>query len=170
MSDVLYALTINGARAFTEQADPVIHPATEQTICSVPRATREHLDAAVNAAREAFRGWSRRPLAERQAAVSKLGELIEQNNEAFIRERVSRTTHSASHGCGMTHVVPAGAHCQRFLFQSGRVLAVLLFTLMHADALGPAMIAGATSIFPGASILMRACGVGVASMTGGTGW
>jgi acyl-CoA reductase-like NAD-dependent aldehyde dehydrogenase len=48
-------------------------------------AGRTELNAAVAAAQAAFPAWRDRPLAERQLMVSKLGDLIEQNQEAFIK-------------------------------------------------------------------------------------
>lgn len=85
MNEVPYAMTIGGKRVFTDATDLAINPATEKTICHFPVATREHLDAAVSAAQDAFKLWSQRPLRERQALVSRLGDLVEEHQEAFIR-------------------------------------------------------------------------------------
>jgi acyl-CoA reductase-like NAD-dependent aldehyde dehydrogenase len=84
MSKIPYAMTIDGQRVFTSTTGTAINPATEQAICDYPLGTREHLDAAVNAARRAFPVWSGTPLALRQQMVSRLGDLIEENQEAFI--------------------------------------------------------------------------------------
>ena len=85
MRQTPYALTINGQRAFSAETAQAINPATEQPICDFPLATREQLEAAVAAAKQAFPAWSDTALIERQQMVSKLGDLIEQNYEAFIK-------------------------------------------------------------------------------------
>jgi acyl-CoA reductase-like NAD-dependent aldehyde dehydrogenase len=85
MNKVPYAMTIAGERVFTEVTNAVINPATETAICYVPMATRVHLDAAVSSAQDAFKQWRLRPLQERQALVSRLGDLVEEHREAFIR-------------------------------------------------------------------------------------
>lgn len=85
MNEIPYAMTIGGKRVFTESTDAAINPATEKPICHFPLATRAHLDQAVEAARSAFPAWRDRPLGERQALVTQLGDLVEQNKEAFIR-------------------------------------------------------------------------------------
>ncbi|WP_449043183.1 aldehyde dehydrogenase [Paracoccus versutus] len=53
----------------------VISPFTEDALGSVPDGTREDMDRAIAAAREAFDHgpWPRMPLAERKAAVARLG-------------------------------------------------------------------------------------------------
>lgn len=85
MKEMPYAMTIGGKRVFTDASDAAINPATEKPICNFPLATRAHLDEAVEAARVAFPQWRDRPLAERQALVTRLGDLVEENKEAFIR-------------------------------------------------------------------------------------
>ncbi len=84
MSNVRYAMTVNGKSMLSDEQQKAVNPATEETICSFPLASPEHLDAAVSAARAAFPAWRDRPINERQALVSKLGDLIEQNYEAFV--------------------------------------------------------------------------------------
>lgn len=80
-----YALTIDGQRVFATETAQAINPATEQPICDFPLASREQLEQAVSAAQRAFLTWSETPLAERQLMVSKLGDLIEQHQEEFVR-------------------------------------------------------------------------------------
>jgi acyl-CoA reductase-like NAD-dependent aldehyde dehydrogenase len=85
MNEMPYAMTIAGKRVFTDARDAAINPATEKPICNFPLATRAHLDQAVASAQKAFPAWRDRPLAERQALVTKLGNLVADNQEAFIR-------------------------------------------------------------------------------------
>lgn len=80
-----YAMTIGGQRVFSDAIDAAINPATEQVICQFPLATREQLDQAVTAAQQAFISWRDRPIEERQALVSRLGDVLEENQEAFIQ-------------------------------------------------------------------------------------
>lgn len=80
-----YALTIDGQRVFSADMAQAINPATEQPICTFPLASREQLESAVSAARKAFTSWSTTKVIERQQMVSKLGDVIERNQEAFIQ-------------------------------------------------------------------------------------
>lgn len=84
MKNTPYSLTIDGKRVYCAETAPALNPATEQPICDVPLASREHLEQAVAAARAALPGWANSAIAERQFRVSRLGDLIEQNQEAFI--------------------------------------------------------------------------------------
>lgn len=80
-----YAMTIDGDRVFSESVEAAINPANETIICRYPMASRAHLDRAVAAAKKAFPAWRDRPLSDRQRMVSALGDLIEQNKEAFLQ-------------------------------------------------------------------------------------
>lgn len=84
MKSTQYAFTINGIRVFGDETAIAINPATELPICEFPLASKNHLDQAVAAAQQAFIGWSATSLSEREAMVGKLGDVIEQNFEAFI--------------------------------------------------------------------------------------
>ncbi|MCC6917978.1 MAG: aldehyde dehydrogenase family protein [Alphaproteobacteria bacterium] len=78
-------MSINGRAEGAERQFEAINPATEEAIARVPDASRGQLDAAVAAARAAFPAWAARPIAERQALVSKLGDLIDAHAGAFKR-------------------------------------------------------------------------------------
>ncbi|MGB8418909.1 aldehyde dehydrogenase family protein [Paraburkholderia sp.] len=79
-----YQMTINGGLTTSDTKIEVYNPATKSVIASVPDATKEQLDAAVIAARNAFPEWSRTPLAQRQADLIKIAEAIEENAEELI--------------------------------------------------------------------------------------
>ena len=79
-----YVLTINGAAELSDRTFPAYNPATKAVIAEVPSASEAQLDAAVDAARDAFRSWSGTPLAERQAVVSAIGDRLEQHAEEFM--------------------------------------------------------------------------------------
>lgn len=80
-----YTLTINGQAAVGPRRYPVVNPATEEVFAEAPDASRAQLDEAVAAARKAFEGWSRTPVAERQRLVSAIGERLQAHAEDFMR-------------------------------------------------------------------------------------
>src|ERR1700752_2123162 len=84
MHDIPYAMTINGKRVLSEATASAINPATEEAICRYPLATQAQLDEAVAAAKLAFPAWRDSATAQRQQMVSKLGDLIEAHQQAFI--------------------------------------------------------------------------------------
>jgi len=63
----------------------VINPATAQEEFDCPRASMAQLDRAVAAAKAAFPGWSRTPIAERKAALLKIADIIEANATELAR-------------------------------------------------------------------------------------
>jgi acyl-CoA reductase-like NAD-dependent aldehyde dehydrogenase len=85
MSNVPFAMTIDGKRVHAAETGQAINPATEGLICEFPMASREQLEAAIAAAKRAFAAWSGTPVTERQQMVSRLGDLIEQHQEDFIK-------------------------------------------------------------------------------------
>ncbi|WP_310227365.1 aldehyde dehydrogenase family protein [Sphingobium xenophagum] len=85
MFERTYTMTIDGQPAVGTSTFDAIDPATEEVIASVPEASREQLDEAVAAAKQAFPAWSARPVAERQALVAKIGDVIEAHAEDFMR-------------------------------------------------------------------------------------
>ena len=76
-----YVNIINGRPIAAEHTAPVFNPATGEVIAQVPVASREQLDEAVAAARAAFPAWSARPVEERQAIVSAIGDRLEGHAE-----------------------------------------------------------------------------------------
>jgi malonate-semialdehyde dehydrogenase (acetylating)/methylmalonate-semialdehyde dehydrogenase len=63
----------------------VVNPATGKTIATVPISTKEEIDAAVEAAKEAFPEWRRTPPLARARCLFRLKELMEQNFEELSR-------------------------------------------------------------------------------------
>lgn len=75
-----------GGRTVTDAAEQldVLDPATGNLLCRVPRGTRETVDAAVRAAREAFEGpWRRTAPGERSRLMWRLADLLEERAELF---------------------------------------------------------------------------------------
>lgn len=83
--DTDYTMTINGEAATSAETLEAFNPATEEVIAIVPDASRDQLEAAIDAASAAFPAWSARPVAERQAYVAKIGEVLEANAEELMR-------------------------------------------------------------------------------------
>ena len=80
-----YTMTIDGRPETAGTTFEAFNPATGEVVAHAPEATRAQLDAAVAAAKRAFPAWSATPLAERQAAVARIGEAITAHAEAFMR-------------------------------------------------------------------------------------
>jgi len=80
-----YAMTIDGKAVVSPATIPVINPATGETFAQAPDCTREQLDAAVASAKAAFKTWRNVPIAERQALVHKVGDVLLANAEALAR-------------------------------------------------------------------------------------
>ncbi len=83
--DHTYSMTINGKSVDATHSFDAYNPATEDVIAAVPDASRDQLNAAVAAAKAAFPNWSTRPIAERQALVAKIGDVIETHAEELMR-------------------------------------------------------------------------------------
>jgi betaine-aldehyde dehydrogenase len=84
-----YKLYINGVWVDSEDGSyiDVINPATEEKITEVARASQNQVDAAVDAARDAFdKGpWSRMTPAERSNLLLKLAERIENKLQEYAK-------------------------------------------------------------------------------------
>jgi malonate-semialdehyde dehydrogenase (acetylating)/methylmalonate-semialdehyde dehydrogenase len=63
----------------------VVNPATGKTIARVPISTKEEMDAAVEAAKEAFPDWRRTTPLARSRRLFRLKELLEENFEELSR-------------------------------------------------------------------------------------
>ena len=80
-----YSLIIDGQKICTEDSFPVINPATEEVIARCPKASTEHVDLAVAAARRAFPAWSATPDRERVAALHAIADALEANGEELSK-------------------------------------------------------------------------------------
>ena len=70
---------INGKQVESKQVFETLNPATNEVLAEVARGGEAEVNAAVQAAKEAFPGWAGKPAAERAKLMRKLGELITQN-------------------------------------------------------------------------------------------
>ena len=81
----IYSMLINGEKVTTEQQLPVINPATEEVLAYVPVATKEHLNSAVEAARNALPSWSAKSLEERSQLINNFADKISQKKEELAQ-------------------------------------------------------------------------------------
>jgi len=80
-----YAMTIDGKAVAGSATIEVFNPATGEAFASAPDCTAAELDAAVDAARRAFKTWRKTPIEERQALVRKAGETLLAHHEELAR-------------------------------------------------------------------------------------
>lgn len=71
-----YVMTIDGRAVPAETTIDVINPSTGEPFATAPDCSKAQLDAAVAAAKRAFKSWRDTPIAERQAMVAKAGDLL----------------------------------------------------------------------------------------------
>ena len=83
-----YALLIDGQLHPGKQDDEVLDPATEQVVGYAARASQAQVDAAVNAAHNAFTGWAANPQARRTALA--LAASVLRENSQSLAELISR--------------------------------------------------------------------------------
>ncbi|BAU74716.1 CoA-acylating methylmalonate-semialdehyde dehydrogenase [Metapseudomonas furukawaii] len=74
-------LLINGefVESKTQQWRDVVNPATQEVLARVPFATQDEMNAAVAAAREAFKTWRKTPIGARARIFLKYQQLIREN-------------------------------------------------------------------------------------------
>jgi aminobutyraldehyde dehydrogenase len=98
----------------------ILNPATGETIATVNEASKAQVDAAVEAAADAFPAWSRTTPAERSLMLLKLADRIEAEAEAFAQLE--------SRNCGkpprraLEDELPPIVDCYRFFAGAARCL------------------------------------------------
>lgn len=118
-----------------EPGERVVNPRTEDLVVEGPEASIAQIDAAVQAAAQAFEGWSTTVPAERSAALLKLADAVEREAEAFAALEALN--------CGKPRIrvlndeIPAIVDCFRFFAGAART--------MHGPAAGE-YLAGHTSM------------------------
>ena len=80
-----YSMTIDGRAVGASASFQTYNPATEAVIATAPDASRAQLDAAVASAKAAYPAWSAHPIAERQALVAKIGDVLQAHFEDLSR-------------------------------------------------------------------------------------
>ena len=76
-----FSLTINGEAVAGGDNFDVSNPATGDAFATAPNATSDQIDAAVSAARKAFRSWSVTPWSERRDALFAFAARIDANRD-----------------------------------------------------------------------------------------
>src|SRR4051794_23353082 len=94
-----YGLIIGGEKVATKETMEIRDPATGEVVGECPVATREDLDRAVAAAREAYKGWSQSSDDERKAAVNRVADAIHANMEE-LAELLTREQGKPLNGMG----------------------------------------------------------------------
>jgi acyl-CoA reductase-like NAD-dependent aldehyde dehydrogenase len=94
-----FTLTIDGKPASTTTTFNVVNPADETVVAACPQGTTQLIDAAVAAARRAFRTWSAVPDAERVAKLNAVADLIEKHHKE-LAELVTREQGKTQSGPG----------------------------------------------------------------------
>jgi succinate-semialdehyde dehydrogenase / glutarate-semialdehyde dehydrogenase len=76
-------ILINGEQTSAKSGEemPIVNPATEEEFETVPKAGQEDVDAAVAAAKEAFKEWSKKDPDDRAAAMRAAISKIEENGK-----------------------------------------------------------------------------------------
>lgn len=80
-----YHNIIDGKLSSTSETRHGTNPATGKPLAEVPVSTQQDVDAAVAAARKAFKTWSKVPYAERQQACKNFADELEKHTEAFAK-------------------------------------------------------------------------------------
>lgn len=82
---------IDGGKRSSSASHKVTDPRTEEPLWDVPIATPADLEEAIAAANKAFKTWSKSTIPERQEALAKMSEVIE-NHAAELSELARRET------------------------------------------------------------------------------
>lgn len=79
-----YALTIDGELIRPNETLEVLNPATNQILAFAPKGSPEHMEAAIAAARRAFKPWSMKSWAERSRYVGAYADALEAHKDELI--------------------------------------------------------------------------------------
>ena len=76
---------INGTLLTTKTSRHGINPSNLSALPDVPVASEQDLDAAVTAARAAFKTWSKVPWEERKKALLAFNDALEEEKDGFVK-------------------------------------------------------------------------------------
>ena len=103
------------------ETQPITNPATGEMIAEVPTATAEDVNRAVAAARQAFEGtWRDSTPSERQRALLKVADLIEEHGEEF--GRIESENVGKVYSLTMSEEIPVIADNVRFFAGGARTM------------------------------------------------
>jgi acyl-CoA reductase-like NAD-dependent aldehyde dehydrogenase len=80
-----FKLLIGGKLVDGDDTMDVVNPATEEVLAKCPRASLKQLNEAVAAAKAAFPGWAKTPMADRKKALNAIADVIEKNADELAR-------------------------------------------------------------------------------------
>lgn len=80
-----YKMLIGGERVGSETSLDVINPATGKVLAHVPDCSREQLDQAVRAARQAFPAWKSMPIEQRADKLREAAAVLVENKDELKR-------------------------------------------------------------------------------------
>jgi len=80
-----YRMLVNGTLVESGDLIEVINPATGKVFATAPDCDDTTLEAAISAARRAFKTWKQVTVAERQAALRKAADILAENSEQLAR-------------------------------------------------------------------------------------
>lgn len=80
-----YFNVIDGKLSSTSETRHGINPATGKPLPEVPVSTQQDVDAAVDAAKKAFKTWSKVPYSERQQACRDFADALEKHADDFAK-------------------------------------------------------------------------------------
>ncbi len=112
---------VGGSWITTEEKRPVTNPADESTIAEVPEAGAEHAGQALEAAREAQRGWARKTGPERGAVLRAIAEGIRSRTEELARLVVAEQGKTITEARGEVGDAAAGFFDYYATFERGQV-------------------------------------------------
>ncbi|WP_026941047.1 aldehyde dehydrogenase family protein [Hellea balneolensis] len=78
-------MLINGELVGSDSKINVLNPATEEVFAAVPKGTKDDINNAVSAAKNAFPAWAARPESERQGMVNQMADVIASNADMLAR-------------------------------------------------------------------------------------
>lgn len=87
---------INGQRVASQQYFESVNPATQGVLAEVAAGGEAEVNAAVQAAKDAFPAWASKPATERAKLIRKLGELITQHVPEIARTETDDTGQTIS--------------------------------------------------------------------------
>ena len=108
------------ADARSDETTDIVNPATGAVVATAPVSSADDVDAAYTAAEKAFTEWGRTTPAERQQALLKFADAIEERSEDFIRLESENT--GKIHALVASEEVPPMVDQLRFFAGAARVL------------------------------------------------
>jgi 1-pyrroline dehydrogenase len=102
------------------ESEPILNPATEEEIATAPKSGEEDVDAAVQAAKKAFDGWSQATPRTRAEALMKIADAIDENAEELAR--IESLNVGKPYQTTLEEELPVVADNLRFFAGAARVL------------------------------------------------